>query len=139
MSRTLPFSATPRTKFRGKYTCLSDAFTSPDKHTIPLVSENPSKRSAMTKSPTDLTEEELDAISSRCEAATLGPWASYVEGRDHMSGSNFIMTGEGEDRGDDIELSGASIEDQDFIAHARQDVPRLVDEVRRLRRLVERA
>lgn len=89
------------------------------------------------KNPTGLTERELDAIFSRCEAASPGPWVSHVEGRDHVSGSNFIMTGEGKNRGEDIELSGASIEDQDFIAHARQDVPRLVDEVRRLRNLVE--
>ena len=48
--------------------------------------------------------------------ATPGPWRSFVEGRDHTSGSNFIMTGQGDDRHEDIELSGATIEDQDFIA-----------------------
>ncbi|MBK9029887.1 MAG: NAD-dependent epimerase/dehydratase family protein [Myxococcales bacterium] len=36
-------------------------------------------------------------------------------------------------RDDDIELTGATVADQDFIAHARQDLPRLLAEVRRLR------
>ncbi len=54
---------------------------------------------------------------------------SYVEGRDHDSGSNFIMTSE-----NDIELSGATIADQDFIAHARQDIPKLLNEIRRLKK-----
>ena len=83
-----------------------------------------------------LTDDELEEIRSRCKAASAGPWASYVEGRDHTSGSSFIMTGEGEARGPDIELSGATTEDQDFIAHARQDIPRLLDEIERLRRAI---
>jgi hypothetical protein len=33
------------------------------------------------------------------------------------------------------ELSGATPDDQDFIAHARQEVPRLVQEIQRLRSL----
>jgi hypothetical protein len=83
---------------------------------------------------TDITDEEFAAIKARCAAATPGPWRSYVEGRDHTSGSDFIMTGEGNSRGRDIELSGATKADQDFIAHARQDVPRLAAEIERLRR-----
>jgi hypothetical protein len=47
------------------------------------------------------------------------------------------MTGPPERRGNDIELSaGVPDDDQDFIAHARQDVPRLLAEVRRLRALL---
>ena len=46
------------------------------------------------------------------------------------------MTGTEEDRGNDIELTGATLADQEFIAHARQDLPRLVAEVKRLRNLV---
>ena len=58
-----------------------------------------------------------------------------MEGRDHTSGSDFIATRtkQGE-RGPDIELSGATVEDQDFIAHARQDLEDLVCEVRRLQK-----
>ncbi len=85
-----------------------------------------------------MEKHELDAIERRASSARPAPWASYVEGRDHTSGSSFIMVGEGPSRGDDIELSGATEADQDFIAHARQDVPRLVAEVRRLQNLLER-
>jgi hypothetical protein len=80
-----------------------------------------------------LTEADLEAIEARCAGSTPAPWRSYVEGRDHTSGSSFIMTGPADQRGDDIELLGATIADQDFIAHARQDVPSLIAEIRRLR------
>ncbi len=79
-----------------------------------------------------LPDEELQRMQKRCAAATPGPWKSYVEGRDHTSGSSFIMTGE-----EDIELTGATEADQDFVAHARQDVPHLLEEVRRLRQKIE--
>lgn len=69
-------------------------------------------------------------------AVTPGPWVSHIEGRDHTSGSSFIMTGAGGERGEDIELLGGSTADQDFIARARQDVPLLLDEIERLRGLL---
>jgi hypothetical protein len=75
-----------------------------------------------------LGDEELAAIEARCRAATPGPWRSFIEGRDHTSGDSFIQT-----TGDDIYLTGATAADQDFIANARQDIMRLVDEIRRLR------
>ncbi len=83
-----------------------------------------------------LSDAGLQEISGRCEAATPGPWRSFVEGRDHTAGSSFIMTGIGTTRGNDIELSGATSADQDFIAHARQDISRLLDEIVRLRRFI---
>jgi hypothetical protein len=82
-----------------------------------------------------ITEKELDEIEARSRAATPGPWRSYIEGRDHTSGSDFIMTGPDSSRGPDIEVTGGTPADQDFIAHARQDVPKLLAEVRRLRGL----
>jgi hypothetical protein len=75
-----------------------------------------------------ITDAELDQIEARLQNASAGPWKSFVEGRDHTSGSNFIQT-----PNDDIELSGATVADQDFIAHARQDLPRLLRELRRVR------
>jgi hypothetical protein len=45
-----------------------------------------------------------------------------------MSGSTFIQTG-----GEDIYLTGATVADQDFIAHARQDILDLIAEIERLR------
>ena len=78
---------------------------------------------------------ELEVIRNRCAQATPGPWKSFIEGRDHTSGSNFIMTG-----GEDFELSGGgTTADQDFIAHARQDIPRLLAEIERLKRNAEEA
>jgi hypothetical protein len=76
-----------------------------------------------------ISTEMLSQIEQRCAAATQGPWKSLVEGRDHGSGDSFIKTG-----GSDIYLSGASLADLDFIAHARQDVPALVQELRALRK-----
>jgi hypothetical protein len=82
-----------------------------------------------------MNEETLKEIEERCNQAQSGPWKSYIEGRDHESGSSFIMVGEGDNRKEDIELSGATDADQDFIAHARQDIPLLMEEIKRLRNL----
>ena len=79
-----------------------------------------------------ITRSELEQMKRRCMAARSGPWTSFVEGRDHTSGSSFIQVGQGDERRDDIELAGATVEDQDFIAHARQDIPKLIAEVERL-------
>ena len=88
-----------------------------------------------------MTDQEIIEIKKRAEMATKGLWKSYIEGRDHESGNDFIMTGisENEDiwsegRGTDIELMGATQVDQDFIANARQDVPKLLDEIERLKK-----
>lgn len=74
-----------------------------------------------------IPDEVLAEIRQRCDRATPGPWKSFIEGRDHTSGSHFIKVGSGENRKDDIELTGATLDDQDFIAAARQDVPLLLD------------
>jgi hypothetical protein len=90
-----------------------------------------------------MTNEELDEIKSRFEATTIAPWVSFIEGRDCESGSSFIMTGIakgeniwGETRGEDIYLTGAMNADMDFIAHARQDIPRLLEEIERLNNII---
>lgn len=84
-----------------------------------------------------LSEQEVCEIEARCLKASPGPWTSYIEGRDHESGCSFIMRGVGSERMDDIELSGATAADQDFIASARQDIPALVAEIRSLRALLD--
>lgn len=83
-----------------------------------------------------LTRQELHDIRARCAAATPGPWKAFLEGREHESGADFIRTGEDTTRGDDIEMSGATPADFEFIANARQDVPRLLNEIERLRSLL---
>ena len=75
-----------------------------------------------------ISDKELAEIRKRAEAATPGPWKAFVEDRDFQSGSSFIQT-----QGEDIELIGATEEDYDFIANARQDIPKLLDEIERLK------
>ena len=75
-----------------------------------------------------ISEEELTLIKQRADKATKGPWKAFVEGRDMQSASSFIKT-----QGEDIELIGASEADYDFIANARQDIPRLIEEIERLK------
>ncbi|HUH95749.1 MAG TPA: hypothetical protein VLZ89_00200 [Anaerolineales bacterium] len=79
-----------------------------------------------------LSQEYLDEVRKRCEAATAAPWISFVEGRDFTGGDSVI--GRGPNRSEaDLYLTGETIADQDFIAHARQDVPLLLAEIARLR------
>ena len=79
-----------------------------------------------------ITDDELRNIKERCDKATPGPWISFIEGRDHTSGSSFIRTSN-----EDIELIGATDKDLDFIASCRQDVPRLTEEIERLKQLLD--
>lgn len=83
-----------------------------------------------------MSEKELEEILKRVDKLSSYPWTSLVEGRDFTSGSSFIMTGTEEKRGKDIELIGATSTEQDFIAASREDVPRLVEEIYRLRKLL---
>ncbi len=80
-----------------------------------------------------LSKTYLDAVRKRCEEATKGPWISFVEGRDHTSGDSFIRRGPN-GLGEDLYLTGGTVEDQDFIANARQDILLLLDEIERLRK-----
>lgn len=93
----------------------------------------PQKESLMQDN-NKISDDELNLIIQRCEKATKGPWISYVEGRDHTSGSNFILTGTECNRRKNIELIGGTIDDQEFIAHARQDIPKLINEIKRLKK-----
>lgn len=113
-----------------------------------------------------LTEIDLEAIEARSRAATPGPW--YVRQLDDAYAANLIAvstqpdTGEGErllpnsQELEDINqtlVAGTLIqcpvryvdiadrlwdENAAFIVRAREDVPRLVAEVRRLRALLRR-
>lgn len=69
-----------------------------------------------------MTDEDLQAIRMRAEAATPGPW---VKDNDSpiVRGPEMILYDEG----------GHSDPDADFIAAARTDVPALLAEVDRLR------
>lgn len=95
--------------------------------------------------PGEITEDQLTEMEGRVEAASPGPWQAFVEGRDHFSGDSIIRMGSFDDPLPDMYVSThddfghpnrVPDGDWDFIAHARQDVPRLVAEVRRLKELL---
>jgi hypothetical protein len=89
----------------------------------------------MTSSP--LTEQQLDDIDARQQAATEGPWCTdsweIYQGTEYLPGiSQWI----GET------CRGTSSPEQDradaeFVAHARTDVPALLAEIRRLREAMD--
>jgi len=84
-----------------------------------------------------ITDKELEEIEARVNSAQPGPWKAIIEGRDQESGSSFILTGgDGDNRGEDIYLDGATDDDYDFIANARQDIPRLLQEFRELKKKI---
>ena len=83
-----------------------------------------------------LSKEYLEEVRRRCEAATPGPWISYVEGRDHKSGDSVIVRGpEGSE--EDLYVFGVTAADQDVMSHARQDIPLLLKKIERLQSLLE--
>ena len=79
-----------------------------------------------------LTKEQQDAIRSRCEVATLGPWELLRVKTDGANGDWFLL---------DEETRLAIIEKSDanavFIAHARQDIPALLDALEAMTRRAE--
>jgi hypothetical protein len=107
-----------------------------------------------------LTDEELEAIRQRADATTPGPW--FVRYLDDDYAANLVAVSTVDDPGDEgprwPDFDGRDLiagtlvqhpipyvgiedtrwdENAQFIAHARTDVPRLLDEIHDLRRLVE--
>lgn len=86
---------------------------------------------------TDTTPLDLDAIRARAEAATEGPWAVAPEDfGPHTEGDFPVVDRRADYIGhspDDGVRAGFDLPDAEFIAHARTDVPALVEEVERLR------
>ncbi len=91
-----------------------------------------------------MTDEELSDIETRANAATHGPW-----GASFPSDPVTIFGGDCDCRGypDSVAVAAKPdsdrrdencphlhwVDDMKFIAHAREDIPRLIAEVRRLR------
>jgi hypothetical protein len=83
-----------------------------------------------------LTEQQLDDIETRADAATPGPWElydgygphfyAYLRGS-HLQGIGTLNFGDGE----------AADADRAFVLQAREDVPALLAEVRHLRNVLE--
>jgi len=82
-----------------------------------------------------MTESELDleAIEERCNEATPGPWTVNEDGG-LMASKGYELIGSD---GDAVWMM--SHDDAVFIAHAREDIPALIREVRRLREEVRAA
>src|SRR5215472_847851 len=95
----------------------------------------------MIDGPRRLTEAELHRIERRCEAASKQPRECFLESHGGLGGSSFIRVGGMDDNEPDMYASRDGVEglmpasdgDLDFIAYARQDLPDLLAEVRRLR------
>ena len=117
----------------------------------------------MTKT---MTDQQLNIIDARAEKAAPGPWwthgspstVAYTKAVKHTSGNplqvfnthcQYLGSGSayGEERWhpsgvakfvgrDPAEGADHAVLDADFIAHAREDVPALVNEVRRLKNLL---
>ena len=77
-----------------------------------------------------LSEEDLAAMEDRASAATPGPWTT---GGDSCGEAYWFGVAAGEE---DVADHVPSEADAAFIAAARQDVPALITEVRRLRALL---
>lgn len=100
-------------------------------------------RAAATRS--SISDEELDEIEKRCNAATPGPWHwrrdyEMPDGSKHWELSNPESDKEGKtidaslilllDKDDWLHRHAPSLPNWQFIAHARRDVPRLIAALR---------
>jgi hypothetical protein len=81
---------------------------------------------------TALSAEDVQAITARCDQASSGPWRAFLESDGGIGGSNVIWIGEGDHPDLYLWLDSriAPGEDFEFVAQARQDIPRLLDEIR---------
>ncbi|UYZ12187.1 hypothetical protein A6764_00045 [Brevibacillus sp. WF146] len=92
----------------------------------------------MTTKPNGITPEELTAIRERAEKATPGPW--LWSGAKVLNGK-YMFVPQGSYLADTLITFGDTYEnggyDAEFIAHAREDIPRLLAEIERLRTALE--
>ncbi len=80
---------------------------------------------------------DLNAIIERCNQVRQDTWTAYIEGVTHTSGSSFIMvTDKNGNRKRDLEVIGATNDDLEFIAHAKQDIPLLIAEIEHLKSML---
>lgn len=91
-----------------------------------------------------LSDDYLAAIKERCRKAQVGPW--IVEWGKEIGNNWVVATGPGYEQTlqgtygvstDNIHASDCNAadgkDDAEFIAHARQDIPALLEEITRLR------
>ena len=84
-----------------------------------------------------LSEDELNQIQKRSDTVTSAPLQVDLADHDHIS-NNFINFRAEQQRNKDIKLIDATDAEHDFIAHARQDIPKLLNEIRRLKTVISK-
>ena len=81
-----------------------------------------------------MSQEYLNAIKERVAKATTGPWDINRNSDDDVFVTDIWFDGED---GGHVEIHGdtvaSSIYNAEFIAHAREDVPMLIEEIEKLR------
>ena len=84
-----------------------------------------------------VSAEELARLRALSDAGSPPPWTAFVEGRDFLGGDSVIRIGGLDDQHDDMyvyrEARPAAAADLDLVAEARTYLPRLLDEIERLR------
>ena len=73
-----------------------------------------------------MTPEELQAIRDRVNNASPGPWEHLTP---RNTNNHAVVDSYGEDLANDYEGVWYSEEDAEFIAHARTDIPALLDHI----------
>ena len=84
-----------------------------------------------------LSEDELNQIQKRCDNVTFAPLQVDLADDDHIN-NNFISLRTEQQQNKDIKLINATNAEHDFIAHARQDIPKLLNEIRRLKTVISK-
>lgn len=77
-----------------------------------------------------MTQERLNDIRARADGATSGPWGCYGDGAHEVFDAGEYSDG---DPGEVVAAVIDKLSDAVFIAEAREDIPALLAEVRRLR------
>ena len=76
----------------------------------------------------------LNEIEARANAATEGPWVTYTV-TPHMGSEVLTAPREGEDYGDYVVPEYIDMDNAEFIAHARTDVPDMAAALRAVLKL----
>ena len=77
-----------------------------------------------------MTQERLNAIQTRVDSATSGPWGCYGDGAHEVFDAGEYSDG---DPGEVVAAVIDKLSDAVFIAEAREDIPALLAEIDRLR------
>lgn len=76
-----------------------------------------------------MSDERLEQIKARAAAATPGPWDCYGDGAHEVFDAGEYSDG---DPGEVVAPVVTKLNDAEFIAQAREDIPALLDEIDRL-------